>query len=354
MFASSDVRRVHLELTTRCNAACPMCSRNERGGFQIPDLPQVELTLADVERILAPKFVSQLSQVWLCGNYGDPILAHETVEIVAYLKAANPRLRIGMNTNGSARKPEWWARLAPYVDDCHFGIDGLADTNHLYRRRTHWETIMANASAFIEAGGTAHWEYIVFRHNEHQIEDARALAARMGFCKFRLRKTGRFFFGGKLQPSLSVKDRRGGEAYVIEPPTSQAFLNTSSAALGALAENSAYADYLDTTHITCKSQVEREIYVSAEGLVFPCCYLASFYRGMGRKKDAQFLKVLDREGGRGEIDGRARGVTAIVDGALFQKTIPESWDRPTVDEGRLATCSSTCGVQSPTRGQYTR
>ena len=353
MFACSDVRRVHLELTTRCNAACPMCSRNERGGFQIPDLPQVELTLSDVQKIFTPAFVTQLTQIWLCGNYGDPILARDTVEIVAYFKACHPRLRIGMNTNGSARKPDWWRRLAPFVDDCHFGIDGLADTNHLYRRRTHWDTIMANASAFIEAGGVAHWEYIVFRHNEHQIEEARGLAQQMGFRKFRLRKTGRFFFGGRLQPSLSVKDRKGEEAYILEPTTLSELINTSSAALGAMADASGYNQYLDRTEITCKSQVEREIYVSAEGLVFPCCYLASFYRGSGRKKDAQFLKLVERRGGRQMIDGREHGVVSIVSDELFQKMIPESWSRPSVADGRLATCSSTCGKQSPTKGQYT-
>ena len=353
MFAYSAIRRVHMELTTRCNAACPMCSRNERGGQKISDLPEVELTLADVRQILPPDLIAQLTQVWLCGNYGDPILAREMLETVVYLKANNPRIRIGMNTNGSARRPEWWRQLAPYVDDCHFGIDGLADTNHLYRRRTHWDTIMANATAFIEAGGAAHWEYIVFQHNEHQIEEARALAGCMGFRKFRLRKTGRFFFSGILQPALSVKDRHGNEAYKIEPPKSSNFSNTASLALGGLAQLDKYKNYMDETCITCKSQKQQEIYISAEGLVFPCCYLASFYRGAGRKQDSQFMKMIERLGGRDIINGRVRGVSAIISDDLFQKVIPGSWSHQSVADGRLATCSSACGALSPTKGQYT-
>jgi MoaA/NifB/PqqE/SkfB family radical SAM enzyme len=354
MLAYADIRRVHLEMTTKCNAACPMCSRNERGGFKIADLPETELSLDDIRKILPPAFVAQLSQIWFCGNYGDPIIARDTREVMAYFKHSNPQLRIGMNTNGSARKPEWWRSLAGLVDYCHFAIDGLADTNHLYRRRTHWDVLMANAQAFIEAGGMAHWEYIVFRHNEHQVQEARELARAMGFKRFRVRKTGRFFFGGSLQPSLTVTDSHGRPLYDLEPPANIELINTASAELGTLADRpTGYRDYLDTTAITCKAQVQNEIYVSGEGLVFPCCYLASFYRGSGRKKDAQFAKMLDQLGGRKQIDGRHRALADIVGDAVFQSAIPDSWNRPSVAEGRLATCSSTCGSRSPTKGQYT-
>jgi len=332
-----------------------MCSRNERGGFQIQDLPQVELSDQDVKRILPEAFVKQLSQVWLCGNYGDPILAKDTLGVLRYLRETNEKIRLGMNTNGSARKSEWWREAASLLDCCHFGIDGLSDTNELYRRRTHWAVIMENAQAFINAGGSAHWEYIVFRHNEHQIEQACLLAKQMGFKKFRIRKTGRFFFAGKLQDGLPVVDKKGTEQYLIEPPTDSELRNTSSARLGHLAERSqSYGNYLDTTRISCKAQCEKEIYVSAEGLVFPCCYLANFYRRTGGKKDSQFFKLLEQHGGKAAIDGRNTTLSAIVGSTLFQDAIPNSWNAKSVEEGRLAICASTCGAESSTRGQYTQ
>ena len=354
MYAYSEIRRIHLEMTTRCNAACPMCSRNERGGFEIAKLPPAELTLDTVKRVLPETFVRQLEQIWLCGNYGDPIIARDTLEVLRYFKTANPRIRLGMNTNGSARKPPWWRELASVVTYCHFGIDGLADTNHLYRRRTHWNVIMENAEAFIAGGGAAHWEFIVFKHNEHQIEAAQQLASTMGFRKFRIRKTGRFFFGGGLQDSLGVRNRHGAEQYRIEPPVSEMLRNSSSAELGKVTRSTGgYADYLDTTEITCKAQRDKEIYVSAEGLVFPCCYLASIYRGSGRKQDAQFGKMLKQYGGTPSIDGKSIGVPEIIAGPLFQTAVPNSWAKDSVADGRLATCSSTCGAASPTKGQYT-
>nr|WP_276606981.1 radical SAM protein [Ramlibacter henchirensis] len=340
-------------MTTRCNAACPMCSRNERGGFQIADLPQVDLTLLEVQRMLPPHFIEQLEQVWLCGNYGDPIIAPDTLEVLTYLKAVNPKIRLGLNTNGSARKPDWWQRLARVLDHCHFGIDGLSDTNHLYRRRTHWNVIMANAAAFIDAGGAAHWEFIVFRHNEHQISEAQELARTMGFRKFRLRKTGRFFFDGQLHPALDIQDTSGKTIYSIEPPIDICLRNASSAELGGIAsERNGYANYLDTTLIECKAQTERELYISAEGLVFPCCYLASWYRGSRRKRDAQFQKLLEQHGGRNSIDARLRPIGEIIEGGIY-RGIVTSWSQPSVAQGRLATCSGTCGGDSPNRHQYT-
>jgi MoaA/NifB/PqqE/SkfB family radical SAM enzyme len=355
MYDPADIRRIHLEMTTRCNAACPMCSRNERGGFMIHDLPDAELSLEDVRTLLPPEFIRQLNQVWLCGNYGDPIVAQETLDVVRYLRTSHPGLRIGMNTNGSARTTSWWQEAASIIDLCHFGIDGLADTNHLYRRRTSWDLIMENAASFINAGGSATWEYIVFRHNEHQIETARELAESMGFKRFRVRKTGRFFFGGELQNSLAIMDESGAEIYHIEPPAASGLLNTSSAELSDIAQSpGGYKEYLDRTTIDCKAQREAEIYVSAEGLVFPCCYLASFYRGKSRRSHSQFSSLLERHGGKDAINGKRRSIDEVLRGSIFQVAVPNSWSATSVANGRLAVCSSACGAVSPTKGQYTK
>ena len=65
-----------------------------------------------------------------------------------------------------------------------FPIDGLADTNSMYRRMTNFDKIMDNANAFISAGGNAHWKMIEFEHNKHQIEEARTVGKENGFANF--------------------------------------------------------------------------------------------------------------------------------------------------------------------------
>ena len=57
-----------------------------------------------------------------------------------------------------------------------FNIDGLQDTNHLYRRNVKWDRLIANVEAFISAGGKADWRYLIFKHNEQQIDEAKTLS----------------------------------------------------------------------------------------------------------------------------------------------------------------------------------
>ena len=70
-------------------------------------------------------------------------------------------------------------------DYCVFSIDGLEDTNHLYRRNVKWEKVIENARSFITAGGKAHWDMLVFEHNKHQVDEAKSYANKLGFVWFR-------------------------------------------------------------------------------------------------------------------------------------------------------------------------
>ena len=74
-----------------------------------------ELTLEDCQKIFEPEFVKQLKYVSMCGNYGDPILAKDTAEIMLYFRKNNPNIYLRMHTNGGARKAEWWDRLAKII-----------------------------------------------------------------------------------------------------------------------------------------------------------------------------------------------------------------------------------------------
>src|SRR5580658_7332056 len=162
MYTAKDIRVIHLEVTTRCNAACPQCARNYASGEPNEQLPQAELSLHDIKVIFDDNLVRQLRKVYLCGNYGDPAVAADTLDIIGHFRKVNPDLRIGIHSNGGVRTPGWWARLAADVSYCRFGIDGLEDTNHLYRRGTSWTLVMRNLAAFVAAGGVAEWVFIAF------------------------------------------------------------------------------------------------------------------------------------------------------------------------------------------------
>jgi tetratricopeptide (TPR) repeat protein len=185
-----DIKRVSVEITSRCNAACPQCPRTGN-----PILPAAELKISDIERIFPQEFCSQLDLVYMCGNYGDAMTSNTTIPAIEYWHRMGVP-QIGLYTNGSGRNPDWWRTLAQAMTGEHdfvtFSIDGLADTNSIYRQNTNWDRIMESVNAFIQAGGKAVWHYLIFEHNQHQVEAARDLAKQLGFVEFVPKATSRF------------------------------------------------------------------------------------------------------------------------------------------------------------------
>ena len=55
---------------------------------------------------------------------------------------------------------------------------------------------MSKAEAFIAAGGSAHWDMLVFKHNQHQVDECEELARLMGFKWFRAKVSKRAFTNG--------------------------------------------------------------------------------------------------------------------------------------------------------------
>lgn len=358
MYKFADIKTVHLEISTLCNARCPMCLRNVSGGKTNPQLPLKDLRLPEIKQIFTEDFLRQLKRIYLCGNYGDPMMARDTLEAFAYFRAVNPALRLEIFSNGSARKPDWWAELARLGVELHLGVDGLGEVNAIYRRNTNFDTIMANAAAFIAAGGRAHWDYIVFKHNEHQLEEARAYGEKMGFHSFRPKKTGRFFSNsrGQFKNSQDVLDEEGNVEYQLEVPTNPDFLNPSLGREGALAERyGSFESYLDRTPVECKVARERSLYVSGEGLVFPCCWTAiQLYPWYQAPRSSQIWKMIDQLPEKTDsISALKRPLAEIVAGEFFQSLIPGSWELPSTKEGKLKVCARICGGEfDPFRDQF--
>lgn len=361
LYRAEQVKAIHLEITSRCNAACPMCARNVLGGKDNPYLPLTEISLQDFRLMMdAGRFLTHVDKLFMCGNYGDPVAAKDTLRILQWCRQMNPGIRLGMNSNASARDESWWwdagLLLSGSGDYCKFSLDGLEDTNHLYRRGTNWSRIMKNAAAFIEAGGKAHWDFIVFKHNEHQIEEARALSQAMGFDRFTVKKTGRFFSNAKMagKDHQEVHDRDGNVEYLIEKPADPQWQNTALANEQALISRYGSMDaYLDATPVACKTAAEKSIYISAEGLVFPCCWTANqMYLWYQAERSSPVWKLIDAAGGVDAINARKRPIDQIIEGPFFQ-SVEDSWGKPSCKAGKLKVCAKTCGTEfDPFKAQF--
>lgn len=256
-YGNSELSYIHVEATTGCNAACPMCLRNVGGDVINPNLRHANFDINWIDR-----FDLSINRLTLCGNYGDPILhpnLHGLIE--KWLKKFNKP--ITMMTNGGARNEEWWHDLAKISNGkltVVFGIDGLEDTNHLYRRKVSWKKLMANCKSYISAGGNARWKFIIFKHNQHQIEAAKELASSLGFSTFEQIVTNRF-----RKDRFDVIDKNGNVIYHLEEPV----LDLSQFKPKNPNRISTTQDWNGT--VSCYAKRENSIYVAADGRVYPCC-----------------------------------------------------------------------------------
>lgn len=263
MFIELDkIKQLEVELSTYCNAACPGCSRHYWGtSDKLPNLVEEHLDVDDVTKVI--KQIPNINEleIHLCGNLGDPLMNPRILEGIQEWVDLGVH-KVFIDTNGGLRSEEFWRKLAKIPRlDCTFSIDGLEDTNHIYRVNVNWQKLERNFMAYIEEGGKATWKYLIFEHNKHQTKEAGHLAKFYGFSRFDARMSMReppdlyqtlVKESGDKSTDFMVKkaqDLRSNEIDTVAP----------------------------TEEINCKSLALSRIYLNGEGRIWPCCYTSQHY-----------------------------------------------------------------------------
>ena len=339
MFSFKDLKQIHLEITNRCQASCPMCSRNHHGGLENPLIKNEDWSTADFKKIMTPAVLNQLESFYFCGNFGDPIINDNLIEMCEYSKEVNPNVYIRIHTNGSARTTEWWRRLAkslPLGHNVIFAIDGLDDTHSIYRIGTNFHKIIENAKAFIQEGGKAEWAFIKFKHNEHQLDAARELAKTYGFARFTYKDSSRFVATDKFE----VLNKQGQVEYYLEPPTGSKINYITRQDIDD------YKKIVSTSEIDCYVKKTKEIYIDAYKKIMPCCFLASIpYNYSGTNDLAANIKqeintqYIDLMKDLGNTNALEVSIEEVLESSTWKTVWEKYWN-----EKKMITCARTCGV----------
>ncbi len=362
MFKADCKYKIHWEITDLCNLKCPMCPRTDifNSCKPVKEIENSQFFLDDVKRLLPPEFLKQIKRIDFCGNFGDPCIAQEFYEICEFL-VKEYNITIMASTNGTMRNPSWWNKLGKLLAGTkswfEFHIDGLKDTNHLYRIGAHWEKVMANTEAFITGGARADWHYILFKHNQHQVDEAKAMAHDMGFTHFVPTGSGRFPDGGKYrymhpsgdwvnleQATISVhqvienirqlkahedKKLNSGEGNITREDVSSVEKNCTSSSEKTKESVAAI------NGIMCKSASKNRLYLDSRGYITPCCWVSN--RDVSQPGD--MLRSVSIAGKDIEnYNIRNRPIEEILDDELFTKVFPDLWQAD-----KLATCRKKCG-----------
>jgi MoaA/NifB/PqqE/SkfB family radical SAM enzyme len=300
---ASDSIVWHFELTSRCTLACPSCSRTvPRVAYQVRDLEPDKIKTYFTAGVLA-----KTKKVIYSGNLGDPIYHRELPEIVRFFTAAGVNQTVV--TNGSWRNARWWETLVAALDRNDvviFSIDGLRDTNPTYRINSNWDSIMA-AVGTCRGRVRMHWKFIAFSHNEHQIEEARALSRELGFEKFLVVVSWRSKYEGMAPRKTSLEKVASAQDLKVLDPAREAVTLSPKCLRG---------DHW---------------FISHDGQFYPCCMMAAVKRHLEPT-------VFFRE--REAFDVARHGLGAMLASAPFGEFIDTLNDPART----YAVCREKCGT----------
>lgn len=319
----SEVRHLHLELSSKCNARCPRCPRNFNGFPIDRGSEETNISLSHFKEIVSVDFLQQIEEILINGNYGDFVMNHDSVDIIRYIKQANPTVEIQVSTNGSARDKQFWQDLGQLGISIWFCIDGLEDTHSLYRQDTNFNTIIQNAQAFIKAGGHAVWCYTQFEHNQHQTNQARELSKQLGFQNFYVRINDR-----KDGP---VYNRAGHKIFNIGKTNPDNFPDVVNIDF----IKSRLVKFKKSSYdvsINCEAKNQKSMYIGSTGKVVPCCYFD--LAKPGRPQDNLFYKDSELED---LLEGEDQPIAKSR--PWFPKVI-KSWESADTQHG---ICQAICG-----------
>lgn len=332
----TDVQQLVFELTSHCNLKCPQCSRTDEDG----NLPSyVTLQHLNVDLVLDNLELDKLTNLKIIGFEGDTgdALMHPKLDKILdvfYNLPVSPSILVV--TNGSLRSTDWWYNLGKRFSSprfaVQFSIDGLSDTNNLYRVGSLYEKAVDNAKAFIAGGGLAIQRCLVFKHNEHQLDEIQEVAKNIGFHILIFRHGDHDRFKSLDRWNVFVN---GQLSHSIEPssiPLEGYGYGLSSLRVPTLDHN---------INETCLAFKKGQVSITYQGHIIPCCvYNADLYfNGEGSQGFKDLINNVDN------ISIEKNTLTHIISNTYFDK-LNNMLDN-NIHPGKCHLLCPTLGLSSP-------
>lgn len=376
-----DLGYIHIELSNLCNAACPNCPRYWCHTEVVqPELDLSSISLEQFKSWFDVETVKKIKRWLICGTNGDPMMAKDVYEILEYICSNNDNSEIQINTNGGTRSEEFWTKLGNLfakTPDIRrfviFSVDGLEDTNHIYRRNVKWDVVLRNMKAYASTGAKSQWDYLIFKHNEHQIEEAKKLANEIGIREFALKRALGFETRNPNEhKNLIVRDKEGNFLYWIEPPSPEyrnlqepiKFLDQPNKKINPPTKkvtqeqkieflkysmdrtlpDHKFPEFHKNKHIRCKSKEPygMEIYIDATGNVMPCCYVGTWFNASYSDPQALQLQKSVMDWGLEKVNLKNYSLKEILNSDYLEEAFAKKWETAPENE-RMTFCFEICG-----------
>jgi len=171
-----------IDPTNICNLECRFCPTGQRRNSR----PKAVMPINKFKSIMS-KIGRYLLYVEFC-NWGEPLLNSNIAEMILIAKKYNAKTFVSTNLN-IEMNPEYAEKIVlSGLDRMTISLDGATQqTYEIYRKNGKIDLVLKNIKILAEAKKKLksatphlHWQFLVFKHNEHEIELAKKMAAESG------------------------------------------------------------------------------------------------------------------------------------------------------------------------------
>jgi len=244
-----------LEPTNLCTMKCPTCPT----GAGKLNRPKGMMSLENYKKIIDQ--LKGYTKKLVLFNYGEPFIHPEIIEMIKYAKKAG--LYVKTSTNGEFFKDEkFCADLVmsglDYLIICLDGADN--ETLKKFRVNTNFEHIIKSFHTIINLKKELHspapiveLQYILMRHNEHQREKMKQIAADLGVDVYAEKTVG-----------IDINDPDFQKMAIELLPTDVTLTRYEKLADESFKLKGEIPNFC--------SQILSSIVINCDGNVVPCCY----------------------------------------------------------------------------------
>ena len=337
----SNPKKLQLEISSMCNALCLGCVRTDTFNFNQskPFISKKNIVeVSTIVKLLSSSLMSTVETLEFCGTIDEPLMHPDFFEILESAFDINPNYKIIIHTNASIRSTKDWARLATLLNKfttphrVNFSIDGIGQTHEFYRQFTNYEKILENAQAFIDAGGNAVWQFLIFPWNTHQVDEASKISEQMKFNGF-ITRIDRSIVTGIGEEKIRNLKNENRTVTLIDEPTLDELL-------------SSYVK-INPVGIACETKKESQYFVSYDSRLWPCCFIHNGFFQTSKSKTTFLKQRLFENYGEDFNDMTVKTIEEIVNSNFFKNDLVESWSNPvsTGPCGKITRCAETCNIE---------
>jgi len=278
----NEIEFLNVDINCICNAGCPGCARQEGFIYKNPNTPDGKYMLLSTWKKIILPLKNYLKIIVLCGNYGEPGASPNLLELLEWTIRVCPNiLKIQLDSNMGINNVKFWEKLGKlsndnnYVIKVHASIDGLEDTNHIYRRFVKWDKVIKNLKAYNDAGGLSCWKMIKFPWNSHQHDEAQKLAKELGCFVFEFTITNN---PNSFYDMYKENKNDWWNKKVFNSRTQNNFKPSKEECITYKKERIKKIAHID--EISCITKKGKGIHTNWDGKIWPCCwYGGAIYHG---------------------------------------------------------------------------